>query len=212
MMVATGRGALGVAIFLVAALSVASPARADDKSEARAHYDKATTAYALGHYADAAVEFEQAFALKADPALLYNAAQAYRLAGRRDRALELYRNYLRVFGKRAEHAADVEWHISELEKLGTTTPPPVERASLTVAPPPPATSVTAQSLVPAPPSLVSTPAPPPAEASHPIYERWWFWAGAGAIVVSAVVVGVVLANRKSTDCGAGVDYCANTGL
>jgi hypothetical protein len=25
-------------------------------------------------------------------------------------------------------------------------------------------------------------------------------------------VGIVLANRRSTDCGAGVDYCANTGL
>jgi tetratricopeptide (TPR) repeat protein len=214
MMVATGRGALGVAIFLVAAIGVVSvPARADDKTEARAHYDKATTAYALGRYADAAGEFEQAFALKADPALLYNAAQAYRLAGRRDRALELYRNYLRVFGRKAEHAADVEWHINELEKLGTTAPPPptVEQASLTVAPP---ATLAAQSLAatPAMPSLVSTPAPPPTEASRPIYVRWWFWAGAGALVAGAVVVGIVLANRRSTDCGAGVDYCANTGL
>ena len=210
-----------MAIFLVAAIGVVSisarPARADDRTEARAHYDKATTAYALGRYADAAGEFEQAFALKADPALLYNAAQAYRLAGRRDRALELYRNYLRVFGRRAEHAADVEWHIGELEKLAkgnATTTTPVEHASLTVAPPPPSMSATAQSLSAtlAPTSLVSTTAPPPAEAPRPIYERWWFWAGAGAIVVSAVVVGVVLANRRSTDCGAGVDYCANTGL
>jgi tetratricopeptide (TPR) repeat protein len=226
MVAATGRRALGVAIFLATAIGIASmPTSAlgqnkvdkvdsdakDDRAEARAHYDKATTAYALGRYAEAASEFEQAFALKADPALLYNAAQAYRLAGRRDRALELYRNYLRVFGRRAEHASDVEWHIAELEKLGTTSPPPsVERASLTTP-----TGTLAPSLVTPPPpsaSLVSPAAPPPAERPRPIYERWWFWAGAGAIVVGAVVVGVVLANRKATDCGPGVDFCANTGL
>jgi tetratricopeptide (TPR) repeat protein len=216
---AARRGALGVAIFF-AALVVASTARAENKpsaqsADARAHYEKATTAYALGRYADAAGEFEQAFALKPDPALLYNAAQAYRLAGRRDRALELYRNYLRVFGRRAEHASDVEWHIAELEKLVTATPPPpsVEPASLTAAPPAP-TAATAQSFVPPPPApaLVSAPASAAAAGPRPVYERWWFWAGAGAIVVGAVVVGVVLANRKATDCGPGVDYCANTGL
>ena len=31
--------------------------------------------------------------------MLYNAAQAHRLAGDRQRALELYRNYLRVYGR-----------------------------------------------------------------------------------------------------------------
>ncbi|HVU52541.1 MAG TPA: hypothetical protein VHL80_17800 [Polyangia bacterium] len=200
-----------MAIFLVTAIGAASPpARGDDKAEARAHYDKATTAYALGRYADAAGEFEQAFALKADPALLYNAAQAYRLAGRRERALELYRNYLRVFGRRAEHASDVEWHIAELEKSWAAAPPTVEGADPTAPPAPPAA---ARPLAPPPPAaLVSMPAPAPAEAPRPIYERWWFWAGAGAVVVGAVVVGVVLANRKATDCGPGVDYCANTGL
>jgi tetratricopeptide (TPR) repeat protein len=221
MMVASvGRGALGVAILWAAVVVASPPARAEKASpqsaDARAHYEKATTAYALGRYAEAAGEFEQAFALKPDPALLYNAAQAYRLAGRRDRALELYRNYLRVFGRRAEHASDVEWHIAELEKLGTAAPPPPPVENATAAPPAPL-AATAQGLVAPPalvaaPALVAPPAPPAAAASRPVYERWWFWAGAGAIIVGAVVVGVVLANRKTTDCGPGVDYCANTGL
>ena len=78
-------------------LGPAPAARADDqRGEARAHYEKGTAAYALGRFADAAAEFEQAFTLKPDPALLYNAAQAYRLAGDRDRALQLYKSYLRV--------------------------------------------------------------------------------------------------------------------
>src|SRR5689334_607812 len=111
------RASLGLAVVvLLGVLSAASGARADDRAEARAHYDKATAAYALGRYADAASEFEQSFALKPDPALLYNAAQSYRLAGKKERALELYRNYRRVYGRRAEHAPDVDRHIVELEK------------------------------------------------------------------------------------------------
>jgi tetratricopeptide (TPR) repeat protein len=226
MMAATGRGARcwatlwGALVLVTLAPELASAAeqtaapRADERSEARAHYDKGTTAYALGHFAEAAAEFERAFTLKADPAILYNAAQAYRLAGDRSRALELYKNYLRVYGRRAEHSPDVEWHIAELEKLGPAAPAPaVERASLT-ATPAPAVAVTTQPLSPPPAaqaSLVAQP-PPASEGERPIYKRWWFWAGAGAVVVGAVVAGVVLATRKPTDCGPGVDYCANTGL
>ena len=217
-----GRVAKALTAVLTAAIvtMACGPALADDRTDARAHYDRATTAYALGRYGDAAAEFEQAFTLKPDPAILYNAAQAYRLAGNKERALQLYRNYLRVYGRRAEHAPDVEWHIGELEKVepAQRSAAPIERASLTaVAPaaPPPASVVTAQQLTPAPPapaaSLVSPPAPPAGDVDRPIYQRWWFWAGAGAVVVGAVV-GVVLATRKSPDCGGGIDYCANTGL
>jgi tetratricopeptide (TPR) repeat protein len=213
---------------LVALATILAPARgrADDLSEARAHYEKATGAYALGRYADAAAEFEQAFTLKPDPAILYNAAQAYRLAGKKERALELYRSYRRVYGRRAEHAPDVEKHIAELEKAieedkrassaestGLATVDPSAKAAPSAMPlpqltqpPPPAVPAPAASA-----TLVAQPAPSPPEADRPIYERWWFWAGAGAVVVGAIV-GIALATRKSPDCGGGVDYCANTGL
>jgi tetratricopeptide (TPR) repeat protein len=181
-----------------------SEARPDDRAEARAHYDKGTGAYALGRYGDAASEFEQAFALKPDPAILYNAAQANRLAGKRDRALELYRSYLRVYGRRAEHASDVEWHIGELQKAAE-----VERAASPAPPSAGAPLAPAPALEPGP--TVSLVAEPPPAPSIPIYRRWWFWAGAGALV-AGIVVGAVLASRRSPDCGAGVDYCASTGL
>jgi tetratricopeptide (TPR) repeat protein len=217
----TRRAGVWAAVMAAVVLTgLSAPARADDRTEARAHYDKATTAYALGHFADAAAEFEQAFTLKSDPALLYNAAQAYRLAGNRERALQLYRNYIRVYGRRAEHAPDVEWHITELEKALPARPAgTVEPASVTTAAPPApaapaAPSVTAAQLAAPPPaaSLVEQPAAPGAATPRPIYERWWFWTGVGAVVVTAAVVGVVLATRRSADCGVGVDYCANTGL
>jgi tetratricopeptide (TPR) repeat protein len=207
-------------------LGAAGPVRADDRSDARAHYEKARGAYALGHYADAAAEFEAAFLLKPDPAILYNAAQAYRLAGKKERALELYRSYRRVYGRRAEHAADVDKHITELEKaiesdrrassaestdLATfegspgAMPAPQVTAPLPAAPPP-ATAT-------APAAMVAQPAPAPRDQDAPIYKRWWFWAGAGAIVAGAVVAGVMLSGGGgATDCGPGLDYCVNTRL
>src|SRR5215831_7161200 len=84
-----------VVVLLVAA---AAPSRAaGDQRSARRLYDEATAAFGLGHYADAAEKYEAAFAARPDPALLYDAAQAYRLAGNKARAIELYRNYLRLY-------------------------------------------------------------------------------------------------------------------
>jgi tetratricopeptide (TPR) repeat protein len=200
---------LAFGLVVVCLLSAPPRARADEHGDARAHYDRATAAYALGHFADAAAEFEQAFTLKPDPAILYNAAQATRLAGRRERALELYRSYLRVYGRRAEHAPDVEWHIAELEKQmaadahdGGAEPPSAAPAAPPPAPPP---------AVGAAPATTLTERATPDASARPVYRRWWFWAGAGAVVLGAVVAGIAL-SRRSPDCGAGVDSCVNTGL
>ncbi|HEY1586856.1 MAG TPA: AgmX/PglI C-terminal domain-containing protein, partial [Polyangia bacterium] len=48
------------------------------------------------------------------PALLYNAAQAFRLGGERDKALENYRAFLKA-APEAKQRPDVERRISELE-------------------------------------------------------------------------------------------------
>jgi tetratricopeptide (TPR) repeat protein len=96
-------------------LLIAGLARAADTDDARAHYEKGLAAFALEHFSEAAEEYEKAFQLKPDPALLYNAAQAHRLAGNNDRAVRLYRNYLRIFGKKAANRDEVTRHIHELE-------------------------------------------------------------------------------------------------
>ena len=46
-------------------------AHADDASDAKTHYQKATAHYAVGEYKDAAAEYEAAYKAKQDPALLY---------------------------------------------------------------------------------------------------------------------------------------------
>jgi tetratricopeptide (TPR) repeat protein len=85
-----------------------------ERQDARKHYDEATSAFGLGRYADAAAEYEAAFRLRPDPALLYNCAQSYRLAGNNARALELYRNYVRLYGD-APNAGDARKHVNDLE-------------------------------------------------------------------------------------------------
>ncbi|HZS40589.1 MAG TPA: tetratricopeptide repeat protein [Polyangia bacterium] len=109
-------------------MTLGGRAAATDLEDAKAHYEKGVGYYALGKYAEAAGEYEKAFELKSDPALLYNAAQAHRLAGNKERALLLYQNYLRLFDK-VQNRGEVQRHVAELkraietEKRAQASPP-----------------------------------------------------------------------------------------
>jgi hypothetical protein len=179
-------------------LLLAPPARADKVSEAREHYDTGTAAYALGDYAKAASEYEKAFSLHPGPALLYNSAQAHRLAGNKERALLLYQNYLRIY-KNESNADEVRRHIANLQKAiesdhTTQTSPPTSTRPIGGTPPSePNTSTSPpsepQTTAPQPaPTSVVAKAPPP---EQPLVKKPWFWAVVGgAAVVVAVGVGV----------------------
>jgi len=186
--------AVAFGVLLSSASAGAAEAGGSDADEARAYHEKAKAAFALSHYAQAAEFFEKAFELKADPALLYNAAQSHRLAGNKQRALTLYQNYLHVYG-RDERRPQIEMRIDELKKAiekdrsevpvpppagwppGTTGPsaggkagastPPNLRAgepARPLSPPPPATPPPAAS--PAAPAPIAL-TPPPATAPPP---------------------------------------------
>jgi tetratricopeptide (TPR) repeat protein len=148
-------------------LSVAHAAgdAAGPQSEARAYFDKATASFALGHYPVAAENFEKAFELKPDPALLYNAAQAHRLAGNKERAVALYQNYLRLYPK-AVRRSEVETRVQELKKAierdrQLATSPPITTMPSTIPPGPPAADPTTT------PTASSPPAPPVVVGSAP---------------------------------------------
>jgi tetratricopeptide (TPR) repeat protein len=127
-----------LAAWLSVSLVTPGPARAE-RQDARRRYDRATAAFGLGKYEEAATEYEAAFELKPDPALLYNAAQAYRLAGRAPRAIQLYRNYLRLYGD-AENADDARQHLLRLESASAegrpAGPTTVSAPAVTAAPAP----------------------------------------------------------------------------
>jgi hypothetical protein len=200
-------GVLTVAVLTFTVLG--TPAHAE-KQDARKHYDKATAAFGLGNFADAANEYEAAFRLRPDPALLYNCAQSYRLAGNKVRAAELYRNYLRLYGE-ASNAEDARRHLSDLElelaaeraaqtRPGVPAEPP-SPTDATSGPVPAVPSVTSLAPPPAvPPSLAE--APRPATEGHddtrPLYRRSWFWIAVGAAVVGGTVA-ILVATKRDGD-------------
>src|SRR3954447_2392938 len=102
--------------FVIAATVIlaATAARGDVAADARAHFEKATAHYAIGEFNEAAVEYETAYKLKQDPALLFDAGQAHRLAGNHQKALTIYKNFLRMYPDSA-NAGEVKKQIAREE-------------------------------------------------------------------------------------------------
>jgi hypothetical protein len=191
-----------VAVFVVALPSTAHA----DAEAAKAHYKAGLGKFALGRYAEAAVEYEAAFDQEPDPALLYNAAQAHRLAGNKPRALLLYQNYLRFFPNRP-NKTEVQRHIAALKAAidadaSSRTAPPVEPMIPTAtttgpaptAPPPLAststTTTTTTTTATTTAAALTATAPPPPKRRTP---RWvWGVVGGGAALVVGVALGVGL--------------------
>jgi len=248
MAVRSSRIQIGLALLV---LLSGLPALAGPKEDAaRAEVAAGTAAYNLGYYDDAARHYEEAYRQVPDPALLFNIGQAYRLAGKPDRAIVAYRSYLRTAPADAANRGQVEKRIPELEKLvaemknaqmapppGTLpTASPVVQVQNSAVPPavlPPAPEGQASSTAAAPSSVAAEPveqgtsnfpmfgSPPlsatsgtqpagdtapgtdlhaassPAGGSSPVYKRWWFWTGLGAVVAAGVVTAVVLSSGSS---------------
>lgn len=186
-------------VALIATVLFCTASRADEP-DAKTLFTRGRAQYALGHFKEAADLFEKAFELKQDPAILYNAAQAHRLAGDKKPALVLYQNYLRLFGEQENHV-EVEKRIVELkaaiqaEQAANTNPPtglmngkpeaPTDALPPSTEPPPPIAATA--------PALVAN-AAAPAE-KKPVVKRGWFWGvviGGAAIVGGAVALGLVL--------------------
>jgi tetratricopeptide (TPR) repeat protein len=196
--------ALTLSVVLLAGAGVARAG--DPKAEqARAHFQQGDTFFKLDKYAQALQEFEQAYLAKQDPSFLYNIAQCHRLMGNKVEAIRFYKRYLNDAPNAAnrpvaeKHIRDLESARDAEEMTGThPTPPPS-------ALPPPASPMPApQQTTPPPVALQAPPplasetmltAPPPSSADeHPIYTKWWFWTGVGAVVVSGLLL-VLLTNR-----------------
>jgi len=103
---------LGVAMAGDAAAMQLSPLQ---KAEMKQHYDKATRAYDIQKYTEAVEEYQKAYEIGGDPAMLYNVAQSYRLNDQLPDALRFYRRYLQR-SPNARNREDVERKIADLER------------------------------------------------------------------------------------------------
>jgi tetratricopeptide (TPR) repeat protein len=131
------------------------------RAAARDHYAKATSFFDLGRYDEAVAEYESAYQIKNDPALLYNIAQSHRLAGHAAPALRFYKRYL-ARQPDATNRAEVEAKIASLERV-------VEEQRKSQNLPPDQTLTPSSRPAVAPP--VSATATPPAAALTPPVER-----------------------------------------
>ena len=88
-------GVIGSAAVPARVLAQPAPTPAVDKKKAAKQYTEAgLSAAKLGDYDTAIGLYEKAYSLVPHPTLLFNIAEAQRLAGRIDVALTLYRRYL----------------------------------------------------------------------------------------------------------------------
>ncbi|HET9956125.1 MAG TPA: hypothetical protein VFQ61_16575 [Polyangiaceae bacterium] len=139
-------------------LSLSAPSIAlEPKEEARRLYAEGKAEYAQGHYLQAAELFERAYALSESPALLFNMAQAHRLAGPEHCgiAVRLYRSYLDADAS-AENRREVEERIQELGECANQI-----SSTATPAAPTPATRA------PSVPAPVTEPTPSPKDFQRP---------------------------------------------
>ena len=110
---------LVIALFVTAAGAPAraadAPAPDDKTAQARAASQEANALYAVGEFEQAAEKYQSAYKLKPDPALLYNAAQSYRMAGNNEKALLLYKNYT-MFYPTAKNLHNAETQVTKLQE------------------------------------------------------------------------------------------------
>jgi hypothetical protein len=159
------------------AKEAASPSDSEppiDRAAAKAAFHEGLRAFNLGQWGEAVAAFEKSYKLSGDPALLFNVAQAQRLAGHRKEALIAYKAYLRE-NPDTPHRELVESKIRELEasvepaeaaipaKPGAESPPevwvnPFDPAAQTAAPDEAATETVA------PPSAEAAETAPPEKA------------------------------------------------
>ena len=199
--------------FLSANVWAANPPSDEVKAQVR----KATGEYNLGQYIDAARDYEAAYLQTLDANLLFNVAQAYRLAGETDKAITAYHSYLRS-NPRGDQRALAEAKLRELEEKRASAPVvPTVPVAPAMAPAP---AVTPTPPMPPAPSMVPAPVPAPVQnttmvatppsnesnvlvtapsseppKSDPFYKRWPFWVATGVVVAGGVVAAVLLSSR-----------------
>ena len=185
----------GTIVVVLALLLHAALAVADDTNTAKAHYQRATSLFAIGHYDEAAREYEAAYMLRADPALLFDAAQAHRLAGHHQQALVMYKSYVHLYPN-SQQANAARTQIAKLsaaiaadEQAKTSPPTETQEPAQVKEPPKPEPK----------PIVVDKRPPPPATEHQPLYKKWWLWTAVGGAVVAATVITVAVVETRPSN-------------
>jgi hypothetical protein len=142
-----------------------------------------------------------------DPVYLYNQGRCFEQNGKNDQAVLRFKEYLRKAKKLPKTETDaVLQKIDELQGTAgqrEAQPAPVPAAQPAAAPapaapaPPAVPPSAAVAATPDPLGIQQSAPPPEPQESPPVYKRWWFWTGIGAVVVGGVVTGVLLSKKSA---------------
>jgi len=143
-----------------------------------------------------------------DAAYIYNSGRCFEQNGKNDQAVLRFKEYLRKAKNLPKSEAEaVQKKIEELQ--GGASKHEAETAPMPTPAAPPSTTPAAAPLPVAavPPSAavatstdplgISQSAPPEPPESPPVYKRWWFWTGVGAVIAGGVVTGVLLSKKSA---------------
>jgi tetratricopeptide (TPR) repeat protein len=184
------------------------------KQKTKEHYEKATLLYNVAKYPEAITEYEAAYLISADPAMLFNIAQCHRKNNQPEEAARFYRNYLRN-APNAPRREDVEKWIAEMDRAAeekrrqattppVTTPPtsPATTPGVTTIPPPAGgTTPPGMGLPPgtAPEATTGSPYPPlepaPAPAKRSRVLPLTLMIGGGVLVGTSLVFAAVAGQK-----------------
>lgn len=159
-------------IAFVAAPALAQDSHAGDE-EARLHFEIAVRAYRDGRFAEAAREFEAAYALSRRPELLHNVYLAYRDANVRDRAADALRRYLAEASDVPDRAM-LEARLEALERELASAQPVDDGAA----------------------EATTEPAPPPRDDGAPILPITLIAVGGAALAGAAITTALVLSDQS----------------
>lgn len=124
-----------LAIVFLCIMSLSSVVSAQRVTPAQRHYDTGDTHFAQGRFAEAATEFQAAYDISHNAALLYNIARSHERAGNVDAAIETYQRFLEA-GAPGTGRTEIEDAIRSLESSRTPTlPTTVVRPPTPPAPP-----------------------------------------------------------------------------
>lgn len=111
------RTVVATLILALGTVAVASPKEDDAvRAAARVHVEKAKVHFKLGEFLDAIAEWKEAYRLKTTPLLLFNIAQAYRMAGDLKQARFHYQMYMGDYPD-APNEGEVRQQIERIDQL-----------------------------------------------------------------------------------------------
>lgn len=182
----------------------------EDEEKARGHFRLGRAYYDNGNFAQAAIEFEEAYRISQRSALLYNIYLAYRDANDTRNAASSLRKYLEL-QKDVENRGQLEARLAALERslADGTAPQPAAVAQPTAVEAQPATDQPAETQAP------TESAPADATQSEPSEEGtnlvpWVLMGTGGAMVLSSFVTGI-MASGKESDLDSAYTACKKRG-